>query len=117
MRLLYMLKFCGGVDNLVIYKLALSYFFFLDKFVLKTWISRRVFYFVGILSGVRDIFLLDCPQIFFLINLRFRGISEPHKSLVQRGEFFYKFSRVCLTCEREREREREGSKSVAIHNA
>ena len=65
MRLLYMLKFCGGVDNLVIYKLALSYFFFLDKFVLKTWISRRVFYFVGILSGVRDIFLLDYPQVFF----------------------------------------------------
>ena len=65
MRLLYMLKFCGGVDNLVIYKLALSYFFFLDKFVLKTWISRRVFYFVGILSGVRDIFLLDCSQVFF----------------------------------------------------
>ena len=35
-------------------------FFFLDKFVLTTWISRRVFYFVGILNGVKDIFLLDC---------------------------------------------------------
>ena len=29
-------------------------FFFLDKFVLKTWISRRVLYFVGILSRVDD---------------------------------------------------------------
>ena len=28
---------------------------------LKTWISRRVSYFVGILYGVRDIFLLACP--------------------------------------------------------
>jgi len=30
---------------------------FLDKFVLNTWISRRVSYFVNILSGVGDIFL------------------------------------------------------------
>jgi len=45
----------------------------LNKFILKTWISRRVFYFVGILSGVGDIFLSDCPQIFSLLNLRFRG--------------------------------------------
>jgi len=38
-----------------------------------------VSYFVGILSGVRDIFLLSCPQVFFLLNLRFRDISEPYK--------------------------------------
>ena len=43
-------------------------------------------YFVGILSGVVDIFLSSCPQVFSLLNLRFRGISELHKSLVQRGE-------------------------------
>ena len=45
-----------------------------------TWISRRGSYFVGILSGVRDIFLLGCPQVFSMFNLRFRVISEPHKS-------------------------------------
>ena len=38
----------------------------MDKFVLKTWISStRVSYFVGILSGVEDIFLPSCPQVFF----------------------------------------------------
>ena len=35
-------------------KFFIFYFLFLDKFVLKTWISRRVSYFVGILSGVRN---------------------------------------------------------------
>ena len=35
----------------------------MDKFALKTWISRRVFYFIGILSGVGDIFLPGCPQV------------------------------------------------------
>ena len=45
-------KILWGLDNLVIYKLALSHFFFFNKFVLKTWISRRVSYFVGILSEV-----------------------------------------------------------------
>ena len=47
------------------------FFFFLDKFVLKKWISyisRRVSYFVGILSRVRDIFLLDCPKVSSLLN-------------------------------------------------
>ena len=29
----------------------------MDKFFLKIWINRRVSYFVGILSGVGDIFL------------------------------------------------------------
>ena len=50
-----------------------------------------MFYFVGILSGVLDIFLPNCPQIFFLLNLRFMSISEPHKSTtIQKGEFYYK---------------------------
>ena len=39
-----------------------------NKFVLKTWISRRVSYFVGILSGVGDIFLLSCPQVYFSLK-------------------------------------------------
>ena len=42
----------------------------LDKFVLKTWISRRVSYFIGILSGVGDIFLLGCPQVFFFFPVK-----------------------------------------------
>ena len=44
------------------------YFFNLDKFVLKTWISRRVSYFVDILSGVGDIFLPVCPKVFFPVK-------------------------------------------------
>ena len=60
--------------------------FFLDKFILKTWISRRVSYFVAILSGVGDIFLPDYPQVLSLLNVRSRGISKPHKSSVQREE-------------------------------
>ena len=54
----------------------------LDKFVLKTWISRRVSYFVGILSGVRNIFLLDCLQVFSLLDVRFRSIFKQRKNLV-----------------------------------
>ena len=67
----------------------LFFFSFLDKFVLKSWITRRVSYFVGILSEVGDIFLLGCPQVFSLLNVRFRGISKLHKNLVQRGECSY----------------------------
>ena len=37
------------------------FFFNLDKLVLKTWISRRVSYFVGILSVAGDKFLPGCP--------------------------------------------------------
>ena len=37
--------------------------FFLDKFVLKKWISKKVSYFVGILCEIWDIFLPSCPQI------------------------------------------------------
>ena len=58
----------------------------LNKFVLKTWISRRVSYFVGILSGTGDIFLPDCPQVFSLLSLRFRSISKSYKSPVQSGD-------------------------------
>ena len=48
----------------------------------------RVSYFVGILSRVWDIFLLGCPQIFSLLNVKFKGISESQKSLVQISEAF-----------------------------
>ena len=57
--------------------------FFFDKFVLKIWISRRVSYFAGILSKVGNIFLSGCSQVFFLLNVKFRGISKAHKSPVQ----------------------------------
>ena len=60
----------------------------MDKFVLKTLISRRVSYFVGILSRVGDIFLSSCSQVFSLLNLRFKGIFKLHKSPVQRRESF-----------------------------
>ena len=51
---------------------------------MKTWISKRVFYFVGIFNRVGDIFLPGCPQVLFLLNIRFRSIFEPHKSLVKK---------------------------------
>ena len=38
-------------------------------------------YFVGILCGVRDIFLSGRPQVFFPLNVRFRGISKPQKNI------------------------------------
>ena len=75
---------------------AMKFFFFffnikkMDKFVLKTLISRRVSYFVGILSRVGDIFLSSCSQVFSLLNLRFRGIFELHKSPVQKEKSCYK---------------------------
>ena len=56
-------------------KFFIFYFLILDKFVLKTWISRRVSYFVGILCGVGNIFLPGCPQVLFLLNVRSKGIS------------------------------------------
>ena len=62
----------------------------MDKFVLKTWISRKMSYFVGFVSGVRDMFLLGCPQVVSLLNLRFKGISEPHKSPFQREKSSYR---------------------------
>ena len=47
---------------------------------MKTWVNKRMSYFVGILNRVGDIFLLGCPQLFSLLNVRFMGISKPHKS-------------------------------------
>ena len=67
-----------------------NFFFLVDKFVLKIWISGKMSYFVGILSGVGDIFLLSCPQVFTLLNVRFKDISELHKNLVQREESSYR---------------------------
>ena len=65
-------------------------FFFLDKFVLKTWISRQVSYFVGILSEVGNIFLQVVLKFFFLLSVRFKSISKSYKSLVQREKSSYK---------------------------
>ena len=42
----------------------------LDKFVWKTWISRRLSSFVDILSGIREIFLQGCLQNFFFIKYK-----------------------------------------------
>ena len=51
-----------------------------------------MFYFVGILSEVRDIFLSGCLQVFFFgLNVRFKNIFEPHKSPIQIEESFYKY--------------------------
>ena len=47
-------------------------------------------YFVGILNGVGDIFLLSYPQVFTLLNVRFKDISELYKSPVQRKESSYR---------------------------
>ena len=66
-------------------KWAEKVFFFLDNFILKAWISKRVFYFVSILRRFVDIFLLDCSQVLSLLNLGFRSIFEPRKSPIQRG--------------------------------
>jgi len=60
----------------------------LDKFVLKTWISRKIFYFVGILHGVGDIFLPDCPKVLFLLNVGSKDIFEPHKSSIQKESYY-----------------------------
>ena len=75
----------SGLRNFFIY-----IFFFVNRFVLKTWINRRGFYFVGILNGVGDMFLLGCPQVLFLLNVGSRNISEPNKSLIQKGESSYR---------------------------
>ena len=49
-----------------------------------------MFYFVGILCRVGYIFLPSCPQVLLLLNVRSRGISESHKSSVQRRKSCYK---------------------------
>ena len=48
-------------------------------------------YFISILREVGDIFLPGCPQVLFLLNVRFKSIYEPHKSPTQRGDFIYLF--------------------------
>ena len=50
-------------------------------------------YFVGILSGVGDVFLRDYLQVFSLLNLRFRGISESYKSPIQKEKSSYRHYR------------------------
>ena len=70
---------------------------FLDNFFFKIWISRNVPYFVGILSEIGEIFLPGCSQVFSQLNVRFRGIFEPHKSPIQSGESSYQYKRV-LRC-------------------
>ena len=47
-------------------------------------------YFVGIISGVRDVLLSGCTQVFSLLNLKFRSISKPDKSPIQRKKSSYK---------------------------
>ena len=49
-----------------------------------------MFYFVGILCGIGNISLPGCPQVLFLIKVKFKDISESYKSSVQRGESFYR---------------------------
>lgn len=56
------------------------------KFVLKTKISRRVFYFVDILNRIEDIFLSGSLQVFSLLILRFRDFFKSHKSPIQRRD-------------------------------
>ena len=62
----------------------------MDKFVLKTWISRRMLYFVGNLSEVEYIFLPGSSQVFSFLKIRFKSIFELYKSLIQKDEFSYK---------------------------
>ena len=62
----------------------------MDKFVLKIWITKKVSFFVGIISGVRDVLLPSCTQVFSLLNLKFRSISKPDKSPIQRKKSSYK---------------------------
>ena len=67
---------------------------FLGKFVLKTWISRRRSYFVGIFKSSWRYIFPNCPQVFSVLNLKFWGISKPHKNPFQREESFYKQYRI-----------------------
>ena len=47
-----------------------------------------MFYFVGILSRVGDLFLQGCPYVFFLLNVRFKDIYELHKSPIKKKKNF-----------------------------
>ena len=60
--------------------------------------------FISILSGVRDIFLSGYPKVFSQLNVRFRNISEPYKSPIQRGGshiyiYIYIYIYVCIGLE------------------
>lgn len=46
----------------------------MNKFVLNIWISRKLSYFVSILSEVRNIFYHVVFKKFSLLNIRFNGI-------------------------------------------
>ena len=43
-----------------------------------------MYYFVGILNRVGDIFLSSCRQVFSILNVTFKSISKPHKSSVKK---------------------------------
>ena len=47
-------------------------------------------YFVDILNGGEKFFLPGCSQVFSLLNVKFKSISELNKSPVQREKFSYK---------------------------
>ena len=52
--------------------------------------------FISILSGVRGIFLSGYPKVFSQLNVRFRNISEPYKSPIQRGgSYIYIYIYIC----------------------
>ena len=46
------------------------------------WRHSRISYFVDIFSRVENIFLNGCLQILSILNIRFKSISEPHKTSV-----------------------------------
>ena len=65
------------------YSVIIIIFLILDKFVLKIQINKKVLYFIDILNGVENIFLLGHPQVcwvilkFFLLSILFiRGFSS-----------------------------------------
>ena len=69
-----------------IYKVDSEAFFFFFNF--NFWIS--LFWRHGlILHEVRDIFLPGCHQVLSMLNLRSKGISEPHKISIQKRESYF----------------------------
>ena len=47
-----------------------------------------MFYFVGILNRVGDIFLQGYPYVFSSLNVRFKDIYELHKSPIKKKKNF-----------------------------
>ena len=68
----------------------------MDKFVLNTWISETVSYFVGILCEVGDIFLLSYPQLLSLLNAWSRSILNHIKAQSKEGNPFIVSIDVCM---------------------